>query len=66
MVSLFRRRGNKLNSEPVISGAESFIAGTSSCRIEVEGVDELYRRIQPLGILWSGLSHKRWRPLLLI
>jgi catechol 2,3-dioxygenase-like lactoylglutathione lyase family enzyme len=29
---------------PVVSGAESFIAGTASCRIEVEGIDELYDR----------------------
>ena len=28
--------------DPVRSGAESFIAGTASCRVEVEGVDELY------------------------
>jgi catechol 2,3-dioxygenase-like lactoylglutathione lyase family enzyme len=27
---------------PVRSGAESFIAGTASCRIRVDGVDELY------------------------
>jgi catechol 2,3-dioxygenase-like lactoylglutathione lyase family enzyme len=27
---------------PVVSGAESFIAGTASCRVRVEGVDELY------------------------
>ena len=27
---------------PVVSGAESFLAGTASCRIEVKGVDELY------------------------
>ena len=27
---------------PVCSGAESFIAGTASCRIQVENVDELY------------------------
>src|SRR5665647_2102581 len=26
-------------TEPVMSGAESFIAGTASCRIAVEGVD---------------------------
>jgi catechol 2,3-dioxygenase-like lactoylglutathione lyase family enzyme len=29
-------------SRPVCSGAESFIAGTASCRIETEGVAELY------------------------
>ncbi|MCI0537996.1 MAG: VOC family protein [Verrucomicrobiales bacterium] len=44
----WRTRGG---SEPVVSGAESFIAGTSGCRIGVAGVDELYRVIQPLGIL---------------
>jgi catechol 2,3-dioxygenase-like lactoylglutathione lyase family enzyme len=33
----------KLDPEkPVCSGAESFIAGTASCSIEVSGVDELY------------------------
>jgi catechol 2,3-dioxygenase-like lactoylglutathione lyase family enzyme len=36
---------------PVVSGAESFIAGTHSCRIEVEGVDEIYRVMRPLGIV---------------
>lgn len=39
------------SSCPVVSGAESFIAGTASCRIGVEGVDEFHRVIQPLGIL---------------
>jgi catechol 2,3-dioxygenase-like lactoylglutathione lyase family enzyme len=29
-------------AKPVCSGAESFIAGTASCSIEVSGVDELY------------------------
>ena len=30
---------------PICSGAESFLAGTASCRIEVEGVDELYAEL---------------------
>ncbi len=38
-------------ASPIISGAESFIAGTASCRIGVEGVEELYQEIRPLGIL---------------
>ena len=38
-------------SSPVSSGAESFIAGTGSCRIGVEVVNELYQVIQPLRIL---------------
>jgi catechol 2,3-dioxygenase-like lactoylglutathione lyase family enzyme len=44
----WRRRDN---SRPVVSGAESFIAGTASCRVEVEGVDELHEKLRPLGIL---------------
>jgi catechol 2,3-dioxygenase-like lactoylglutathione lyase family enzyme len=31
---------------PVRSGAESFIAGTASCRIRVEGVDALYDELR--------------------
>jgi catechol 2,3-dioxygenase-like lactoylglutathione lyase family enzyme len=36
---------------PVVSGAESFIAGTASCRVAVQGVDELHRALSSLGIL---------------
>ncbi len=36
---------------PVVSGAESFISGTHSCRIGMEDVDGLYRALQPLGIV---------------
>ena len=36
---------------PVRSGAESFIAGTASCRIEVEGVDELYDELRETDVL---------------
>jgi hypothetical protein len=35
----------------VVSGAESFLAGTASCRVAVEQVDELHRALEPLGIL---------------
>jgi catechol 2,3-dioxygenase-like lactoylglutathione lyase family enzyme len=37
--------------QPVRSGAESFIAGTASCRIEVDGVDELYAELAPRNVL---------------
>ena len=37
--------------KPVRSGAESFIAGTASCRIEVEGVDELYDELSARDVL---------------
>jgi catechol 2,3-dioxygenase-like lactoylglutathione lyase family enzyme len=36
---------------PVRSGAESFIAGTASCRIEVEDVDGLYAELRERDIL---------------
>jgi catechol 2,3-dioxygenase-like lactoylglutathione lyase family enzyme len=36
---------------PVCSGAESFIAGTASCRIRVEGVDELFEELRPKNVL---------------
>jgi catechol 2,3-dioxygenase-like lactoylglutathione lyase family enzyme len=36
---------------PVRSGAESFIAGTASCRIRVEGVDELYDELRGNDVL---------------
>jgi catechol 2,3-dioxygenase-like lactoylglutathione lyase family enzyme len=37
--------------QPVRSGAESFIAGTASCRIVVEGVDELYKEMRESDVL---------------
>lgn len=38
---------------PVVTGAESFIAGTASCRIGLAGIEELYRELAPRGILHS-------------
>ncbi|BDZ95619.1 hypothetical protein VEE69_44960 (plasmid) [Escherichia coli] len=49
---------SRSNDSPVCTGAESFIAGTASCRIEVEGIDELYQHIKPLGILHPNTSLK--------
>jgi catechol 2,3-dioxygenase-like lactoylglutathione lyase family enzyme len=42
---------------PVVSGAESFLAGTASCRINVAGVDELHAALEQAGELedtWWG------------
>jgi catechol 2,3-dioxygenase-like lactoylglutathione lyase family enzyme len=36
---------------PVQSGAESFIAGTASCRVVVDGVDELYEELRRADVL---------------
>jgi catechol 2,3-dioxygenase-like lactoylglutathione lyase family enzyme len=39
------------SESPVSSGAESFIAGTASCRIRVQGVDELYAELKQSDVL---------------
>ena len=48
--------------EPVRSGAESFIAGTASCRIEVLGIDDLYVLLHPFGVIHPNgqISNQPW------
>jgi catechol 2,3-dioxygenase-like lactoylglutathione lyase family enzyme len=45
------RAGGDVTDRPVRSGAESFIAGTASCRIEVTDVDALYDEMRAAGVL---------------
>ena len=45
------RRREDLAERPVCSGAESFIAGTASTRIEVEDVDGLYEELSAAEVL---------------
>jgi catechol 2,3-dioxygenase-like lactoylglutathione lyase family enzyme len=40
-----------LAARPVSSGAESFLAGTASCRIEVRDVDALFAQLERAGVL---------------
>jgi uncharacterized glyoxalase superfamily protein PhnB len=40
-----------LAAKPICSGAESFIAGTASCRIEVRDVDALFAELEAAGVL---------------
>ena len=40
-----------LRETPISSGAESFIAGTASCRIMVDGVDDLYEELSANDVL---------------
>ncbi|CAM3288386.1 Bleomycin resistance protein [Flavobacterium longum] len=42
--------------KPISSGAESFLAGTHSCRIEIKGVDELFDELKATGVLHSEKS----------
>lgn len=39
--------------KPIWSGAETFIAGTASCRIQVQGLEELYAEYKKAGVLHS-------------
>ena len=44
-------RGREVGAAPVCSGAESFIAGTASCRIAVEGIDPLFDELARADVL---------------
>ncbi len=44
-------QGRESVDRPVRSGAESFIAGTASCRIRVDGVDDLYEELSGRDVL---------------
>jgi hypothetical protein len=46
----WRSRAN-LTGKPICSGAESFLAGTASCRIEVAAVDALFDELQRANVL---------------
>lgn len=56
------RNKSTTDKSPVVSGAESFIAGTHSCRIELIGVDELYEQLKPLNIIHPNapIENKPW------
>ena len=45
------RERDDLRERPIRTGAESFIAGTASCRIATEGVDELYEELRVADVL---------------
>ena len=45
------RARDDLDRRPICSGAESFLAGTASCRIEVSDVDALFAELQSAGVL---------------
>lgn len=40
--------------KPIWSGAESFIAGTASCRIQMQGVNDLYEEYKKQGVLHAA------------
>ena len=52
------RERTDLRERPVCSGAESFIAGTASCRILVDEVDELYEELAASDVLPPGVPSR--------
>lgn len=47
---------------PISLGTESFMAGTASCRIEVDGITEFYQNIKQLNIIHPNgpLQNQPW------
>lgn len=45
------RSREDLSQQPIRSGAESFLAGTSSCRIEVDDIDALFDELSAAQVL---------------
>ncbi|MEM7291581.1 MAG: VOC family protein, partial [Pseudomonadota bacterium] len=50
------------HSEPIVSGAESFIAGTHSCRIRVNGIENRWQKMHALECIHpnANLEKKPW------
>jgi uncharacterized glyoxalase superfamily protein PhnB len=55
------RSRDDLTKQPICSGAESFLAGTASCRIEVADIDALFDELERAGVLHEvsrgGVDH---------
>jgi catechol 2,3-dioxygenase-like lactoylglutathione lyase family enzyme len=52
--SSWKFRSIFLALKPIWSGAESFLAGTASCRIQVQGIEELFVEYKKAGVLHSA------------
>jgi predicted lactoylglutathione lyase len=49
----WKNKGASLAVDPICSGAESFLAGTASCRIEVQGINELFDEYKKQGAIYN-------------
>ena len=59
----WKTKGASLVDNPICSGAESFLAGTASCRIEVQGIDELFEEYKKNGVIYDPntvVTEKPW------
>ncbi len=50
----WKTKGALLAVDPINSGAESFLAGTASCRIEVQDIDELFKEYKKQGVIYNA------------
>jgi catechol 2,3-dioxygenase-like lactoylglutathione lyase family enzyme len=58
----WKTKGAYLASNPICSGAESFLAGTASCRIEVQGIRDLYDEYKEQGVLHATATTVEKQP----
>ncbi len=49
----WKNRSASLSVRPIISGAESFLAGTASCRIEVQDINKLFDEYKKQGVTYN-------------
>ncbi len=49
----WKNREISLFVRPILSGAESFLSGTASCRIEVQGIDQLFEEYKKQGVIYN-------------
>jgi len=52
----WKNKGASLAIEPICSGVESFLAGTASCRIQEQGIEELFEEYKSKEVLHSPNS----------
>lgn len=60
----WKDKGAALALEPIRSGAQNFLAGTSSCRIEVQGMDELFEEYKKQNVIYgpaTDIEKQPWR-----
>ena len=50
----WKSKGASFLGNPICSGAESFLAGTASCRIEVQGIDELFEEYKEKSVIYNS------------
>lgn len=58
----WKAKGASLSVRPIISGAESFLAGIASCRIEVQGIDQLFDEYKKQVVTYNSSTVVKSQP----